>query len=115
MIDLFFGILVASAPILQQQLSKAWPSMSGYFRTRLSGYSRSDASLPGSQEKDSSNTELRQMPGHDDSEQKSIEITPMREYDMEKGRNRPLEDQHSLENLSLQAPDRLYHPQERSC
>lgn len=114
MIDLFFGIVVASAPILPAQFLKSWSALSSYCKTRFSSHVSKDCSLERSFEKGSSISGSKKKHWLDDLDQ-GCAATPKREHDLKSGHHRLSNDQRSFENHSVQAPDRLYHPRGESA
>lgn len=109
MLDLFFGILVASAPILYGQLSKSCSTLFSVFKTRFSSHTNKNSSLQGSSKRDASITESEKT-HREDGLERNFAAIPEREHDIESGDKRLFYDQHSLGNHSVQTPEPLELP-----
>lgn len=103
MVDLFFGIVVASAPILYPQLLASWTKMSTAVRNRLSSDKSRSQQIPDERSSDHETLQSEKRYRLDD-----VEMA----YalgDGESGNKVLLEDQRPWAESSVQVPDRAYH------
>ena len=107
MVDLFFGLFVASAPILYPQLPASWRVMSTAVRNQLSSNKSQSQRIPDERSVERSGDDeivrLNKIHRRDD-----VELA-FSFADGESGKKGLLDDQHAWGENSVQVPGRAFH------